>query len=84
MRGPEREGDGGDTGQSGEHEAFNEHLPNQPSASGPQRQSERELGPPRRRPGEHQIADVRAGQEQDEPGDGQQNEQRLRELPAKI
>ena len=83
-RGPVRERDAGRRTDPGEHQAFDEYLAHHAGAARTQCEPQRELRSARRRARQQELADVRAGDEQHESGDGEQNEQRLRELPSKI
>ena len=83
-RGPVRERDAGGRADAREHQALDEHLAHHARAARAQREPQRELRSPRRRSRQQELADVRAGDEQHQAGDAEQDEQRLRELPPQI
>ena len=76
--------DTGDAAARRQHPRFDEQLAEKPPASGPERQPERELLTPRRRSREHQGRDVRAGNQQDDRGNAEEDEERLGELLAEL
>ena len=68
---------------SREHEAFRKEQSHQVRAAGAKRHSDAELPPPAGRAHEQQVRQVRAGDEQDEPGDhGQHDQDRSQEPDA--
>ena len=59
-----------------EHDAFRRQLPDEPPASAADGEANDELPPPALRPGEHQVREVGARDEEDERGDARQNHHR--------
>ena len=68
--------------ERGKHQALGEELTHEASAAGTDREANRNLPLPRRRPCEQQRRQVHAGQHQDEPDDPHQDEKRLRDVVA--
>ena len=66
----------------GENHVLDEQLADEPPAAGAEREAHREFRQSRRRAGEHQVGDIGAGNQEDDPDDGHQDEERLRELVA--
>ena len=58
-------------------QALRQQLPDQPHARGPKRQPQSHLALPRTCPGQHQVGQVCARNQQDQSGDGKQHPQRV-------
>ena len=65
-----------DAAQQRQQQALREQLADNTAARCPQTQSHRDLPLPGSRPGQEQIGQVRAGDQQDEAGKGEQQPQR--------
>ena len=76
-RGPHREDEAGHAARPGERETLDEQLPRDPHAIGAQRETQRQLPPSRDGADQHQVADVRAADEQHHHHRHGQREERL-------
>ena len=77
---PSRHEQAGEAADHRQHHRLGQQLADQLPAVGADRQADRHLARPRRRPRQQQVGDVRAGDEQDQAGDRQQQQQRRRGL----
>ena len=67
-----------------QHDAFSQHLSNQPPVSRPQRRANRQLPAPAGCPHQEQIGDVRAGNEQHEDHTRLENQKRCAHVSDKL
>ena len=74
----------GDAAEQCQRQAFRHELPDQPAATGTERQSQHHLGSPRRAAREEQVREVGAGDEQQDTDGGHECRQGRRELPALV
>ena len=68
--------------QGGQQTRLGEQLADQRAASGADRQPHRHLGVARRPPGQEQVGDVGAGDQQHDPGDREEQDERRPRLPV--
>ena len=83
---PQREGqpEAADAAGDRQAQALGQELAHQAAASGAERQAHRHLAHARRGARQQQVAEVRAGDEQDEPGAAEQHPQRVGEVTQRV